>query len=288
MDTINISNLTKSFKRNVVLDNIDLNINNTFGILGPNGAGKTTLMRILATLIPYEQGEIQYKGHSWSDVEEIRKLIGYLPQHFSAYKSLKVYEVLDHFAVLKGINGRAIRRDVIEEALDNVNLLEDRNKKVKQLSGGMIRRLGIAQALIGNPEILIVDEPTAGLDIQERVRFRKLLRKFSKGRHIIISSHIVEDIETICDRLSIIKKGRIMFEGTRLEMTSLVNGLIWEKDMTSEELESISEESLISTKEFGTHYKVRILSESPIQNAEQVTPTIEDAYLFIMKENNNV
>lgn len=288
METITISNLTKTFNKNLILDNINLNISNTYGLLGPNGAGKTTIMRILATLIPYEQGEIQFNNYTWNDIAEIRKLIGYLPQQFSAYKQLKVYEVLEHFAILKGINQRNQRKAAVEEALENVNLLEERNKKVKHLSGGMIRRLGIAQALIGNPRILIVDEPTAGLDIQERVRFRKLLRRVAKGRHIIISSHIVEDLETICDRVSVIKKGRILFEGTRLEMTSMVNGLVWERDITSKELEKIPEELLISTRESGENYRVRILSENPIPNGEIVIPTIEDAYLFIMKENIDV
>ncbi|ARP44640.1 putative ABC transporter ATP-binding protein YxlF (plasmid) [Geobacillus thermodenitrificans] len=288
METIIISNLSKSFNKTKVLENINLNISKTYGLLGPNGAGKTTLMRILATLLPFEEGYIHYKGCPWDNTEQIRRFIGYLPQHFSAYKQLKVFEVLDHFAILKGITNRKIRYAAVEEVLDNVNLLEQRNKKVKHLSGGMVRRLGIAQALIGNPEILIVDEPTAGLDIQERVRFRKLLRKVSKGRHIVISSHIVEDLETICDRLSVIKQGKILFEGSRAEMISLVEGMIWEKEVTADELEFIPDESLISTKELEGNYKVRLFSKQPPQKAESVSPTIEDAYLYIMKENQDV
>ncbi|MCM3006837.1 ATP-binding cassette domain-containing protein [Priestia koreensis] len=287
MDTITISQLMKTFKNKKVINHVNLNIQNTYGLLGPNGAGKTTLMKIMATITPYDEGAITYKNHTWNDTDDIRKLIGYLPQQFSAYKSLKVVEVLEHFAVLKGFTKKQERQAVVEEALTNVNLTEERNKKVKQLSGGMVRRLGIAQALIGNPEILIVDEPTAGLDIQERVRFRKLLRKISKDRHIIISSHIVEDLETICDRLAVIRKGNILFEGTRSEMISTVEGLIWEKDVTLKEVEEIPEEMLISTKESGHQYKIRMFSDTPVANAIEVVPTLEDAYLFIMKENSN-
>ncbi|MBE2913615.1 ABC transporter ATP-binding protein [Anoxybacillus flavithermus] len=234
MDTLEIRNVKKKYKNKIVLNNISLSIKGTYGLLGPNGAGKTTLMKTIATLIPLEEGTISFGDISWENDQSVKPLIGYLPQYFSAYKTMKVYEVLNHFAVLKGITNKERRMSELDSVLENVNLYEQRNEKIKNLSGGMIRRVGIAQALLGDPKILIVDEPTAGLDIQERVRFRNLLRKIATNRTIIISSHIVEDLETICDHVSIMNKGNILFEGTRQEILKVVNGLIWEKELQPE------------------------------------------------------
>ncbi|MEK4231683.1 ATP-binding cassette domain-containing protein [Anoxybacillus sp. FSL W8-0703] len=271
----------------IVLNNISLSIKGTYGLLGPNGAGKTTLMKTIATLIPLEEGTISFGDISWENDQSVKPLIGYLPQYFSAYKTMKVYEVLNHFAVLKGITNKERRMSELDSVLENVNLYEQRNEKIKNLSGGMIRRVGIAQALLGDPKILIVDEPTAGLDIQERVRFRNLLRKIATNRTIIISSHIVEDLETICDHVSIMNKGNILFEGTRQEILKVVNGLIWEKELQHNELALIPEEQIISIKEAGNHYIVRLLSKVDIKDAKLATPTLEDAYLYMMKGDHN-
>nr|WP_280516678.1 ATP-binding cassette domain-containing protein [Geobacillus subterraneus] len=264
-----------------------MNIKGTYGLLGPNGAGKTTLMKIIATLLPLEEGAISFGDISWENPQKVKPLIGYLPQYFSAYKTMKVYEVLDHFAVLKGIINKERRISELDAVLENVNLYEQRNEKMKDLSGGMIRRVGIAQALLGNPKIVIVDEPTAGLDIQERVRFRNLLRKISVNRTIIISSHIVEDLETTCDYVAMMNKGTILFEGSRQEVLKIVDGLVWEKDVNSRDLEQIPESKIISVKEAGDRYIVRMLSQESIKEARRVHPTLEDAYLYMMKGDNH-
>ncbi|MGZ0086459.1 ABC transporter ATP-binding protein [Caldibacillus thermoamylovorans] len=287
MSVLEIRNVKKWYKNKVVLNNISLNIKGTYGLLGPNGAGKTTLMKIIATLLPLEEGAITFGDVSWENTQKVKPLIGYLPQYFSAYKTMKVYEVLDHFAVLKGIINKERRISELDAVLENVNLYEQRNEKIKDLSGGMIRRVGIAQALLGNPKIVIVDEPTAGLDIQERVRFRNLLRKISANRTIIISSHIVEDLETTCDYVAMMNKGTILLEGSRQEVLKIVDGLVWEKDVNSRDLEQIPESKIISVKEAGDRYIVRMLSQESIKEARRVHPTLEDAYLYMMKGDNH-
>ncbi|MEB3750431.1 ABC transporter ATP-binding protein [Geobacillus sp. FSL W8-0032] len=287
MSVLEIRNVKKRYKNKVVLNNISLNIKGTYGLLGPNGAGKTTLMKIIATLLPLEEGAITFDDISWENPQKVKPLIGYLPQYFSAYKTMKVYEVLDHFAVLKGIINKERRISELDAVLENVNLYEQRNEKMKDLSGGMIRRVGIAQALLGNPKIVIVDEPTAGLDIQERVRFRNLLRKISVNRTIIISSHIVEDLETTCDYVAMMNKGTILLEGSRQEVLKIVDGLVWEKDVNSRDLEQIPESKIISVKEAGDRYIIRMLSQESIKEARRVHPTLEDAYLYMMKGDNH-
>ena len=198
MHTLAINNVTKQYGSFTALQGVDLQIEpGVFGLLGPNGAGKSTLMRILTTLQPADSGHIEYDGLSWQKQHLVRDIIGYLPQKFSLYKHLKVKEALTHVAVLKGIK---TPRDSVQDVLHRVNLEEHQNKKIGALSGGMIRRLGIAQAILGNPQIMIVDEPTAGLDPEERIRFRNILQTLGTSKTIIISSHIVEDIETVCDQ----------------------------------------------------------------------------------------
>ncbi|GCD84375.1 ABC transporter ATP-binding protein [Parageobacillus thermoglucosidasius] len=287
MSVLEIRNVKKRYKNKVVLNNISLNIKGTYGLLGPNGAGKTTLMKIIATLLPLEEGTITFGDISWENDQRVKPLIGYLPQYFSAYKTMKVYEVLHHFAILKGITNKERRISELDAVLENVNLYEQRNEKIKYLSGGMIRRVGIAQALLGNPKIVIVDEPTAGLDIQERVRFRNLLRKISANRTIIISSHIVEDLETTCDYVAMMNKGTILLEGSRQEVLQIVDGLVWEKEVNSRDLEQIPESQIISVKEAGDRYIVRMLSQESIKEAKRVHPTLEDAYLYMMKGDNH-
>jgi ABC-2 type transport system ATP-binding protein len=287
VSVLEIRNVKKRYKNKVVLNNISLSIKGTYGLLGPNGAGKTTLMKIIATLLPFEEGAITFGDISWEDDEKVKQLIGYLPQHFSAYKVMKVYEVLNHFAILKGITNKERRMSELDKVLEDVNLYEQRNEKIKHLSGGMLRRVGIAQALLGNPKIIIVDEPTAGLDIQERVRFRNLLRKISANRTIIISSHIVEDLETICDYIAMMNKGTIRLAGSRQEVLQIVDGLVWEKEVNSSDVEQIPESQIISMKEAGDRYIVRMLSQVSIKEAKRVQPTLEDAYLYMMKGDNH-
>lgn len=288
---IKIVNLTKKFKKNIALNNINMNIKGIYGLLGPNGAGKTTLMRIIATLIKEDNGEIKYKNLEWNNSEEIRKIIGYLPQSFSMYKSISIYDCLEHIAFLKGIKNKKEIKLIIEKLLIKLNLEEVKDKKIKELSGGMLRRVGIAQALIADPKIIIIDEPTAGLDIEERIRFRDLLREIGENKIIIISTHIVEDIEYTCDNICILKKGQVLAEGSREEIVKVANNKIWEidleKDTDKDKIEYLkSKTSIISIKNIAENKNTfRFFSNKKIELGErEVIPNLEDSYLYLMEE----
>lgn len=283
MDTLNLDKVTKDYGKFRALDNVSLQVEpGMFGLLGPNGAGKTTLMRILTTLITCTSGNIRYGQLDWTEPNDIRNIIGYLPQKFSMYKQIKVREALLHIANLKGI--RSEREKKVDEILDKVNLVEQKDKKISQLSGGMIRRVGIAQALLGNPKIIIVDEPTAGLDPEERIRFRKLLRQLGKDSIVIISTHIVEDIESTCDRAAILYKGKLLAEGAVNHLGGIAKGYIWEKEVDKEDYYALSESlNIISNHQKGDKYRLRILSEKHIEGGQLVEPTLEDGYLLLMK-----
>jgi len=210
---IYINNLTKKYGKNTVLNNVSVIINKgMYGLLGKNGAGKTTLMRILTTILPYNSGSVEVCGIPHNKAREIRKIVGYLPQDFSLYPSLTVHEALDYCGVLSEIPKHE-RRERIAELLEKTNLTAESRKKVKALSGGMKRRLGIAQAMLNNPKVLIVDEPTVGLDPEERVNFREMLTSYSEGRIVILSTHIVEDIEETCSEIGILHNGGLTFNG---------------------------------------------------------------------------
>lgn len=214
-----INNLSKSFGKKMALDDVSLKLETgMFGLLGRNGAGKTTLMRIIVGLLNKSSGNISVCGIPIEKSAEIRKIIGYLPQEFSVYPNMSVYEAMDYLGVLSGMP-RAARKDRIDRLLHEVNLSEYRKLKVKALSGGMKRRLGIAQAILHEPKVLIVDEPTAGLDPEERVRFRNFLCKSAGDRIVILSTHIVEDIEKTCKKIAILDNGRVFFNG---ELTKFI------------------------------------------------------------------
>ena len=211
---IKIDNLSKNFGDIQALKNISLHIEKgMFGLIGRNGAGKTTLMRIIATLLNKSDGNVTVCGIPTENPKEIRKLIGYLPQEFSIYPNMRVYEAMDYLGVLSGLD-KAVRKECINELLNKVNLYGSRKLKVKALSGGMKRRLGIAQALLHDPQVLIVDEPTAGLDPEERVRFRNLLCEIAGDRIVLLSTHIVEDIEKTCEKIAVLNKGELFYNGT--------------------------------------------------------------------------
>lgn len=208
-----IDNLTKKYGKNTVLNNVSVKINEgMYGLLGKNGAGKTTLMRILTTILPYDSGNVEICGILHKQSREIRKIVGYLPQDFALYPSLSVYEALDYCGALSEMPKHE-RREKIAELLEKTNLTAQSRKKVKALSGGMKRRLGIAQAMLNDPKVLIVDEPTVGLDPEERANFREMLMSYSEGRIVILSTHIVEDIEETCAEIGILHEGRIVFNG---------------------------------------------------------------------------
>lgn len=283
MDVLKIDKITKKFSKKVILNEISLNISGIYGLLGPNGAGKTTLMRTIATILEQDSGTITYGNVEWKNAREVREIIGYLPQNFSIYPTLSVFDCLNHLAILKGIKDIQKRKIEIDYLLSETNLLEVKHKKINQLSGGMLRRVGIAQALLGNPKILIIDEPTAGLDIEERVRFRSLLRKIAKDKIVIISTHIVEDLESVCDHLCVMKGGEILVEGTIQEVCYHAEGYVWEAETTIGKLKEGTHVISQKASESGT-YIFRILSIGrPTTHSIQVQPNLEDAYLYWIK-----
>lgn len=285
---LKIENLTKSYGKVKALDEVSFNINKgMYGLLGPNGAGKTTLMRTLVTLMPIEKGEISYKDIKWNEAKKVRELIGYLPQEFSMHKNLTVYEVLKYIGTLKEIKNENIEND-IEFVLKKTKLIKDKNKKVSELSGGMVRRLGIAQAILGNPEILIVDEPTAGLDPKKRIGFRNLLNELGQDKTIIISTHIVEDIEATCDQVCVLDRGKILYEGSIIDMKNIVKDKVYEIVINKKEFHKISRIlKIISSKvKDKDELIVRFIDEKNdliLENIKKVEAvTLEDAYFYLV------
>lgn len=280
-----IKDLQKDYGTKKALKGIHLQIEKgMFGLLGPNGAGKTTLMRILATLLPPTAGEVSVGGVSIRERELIRAKIGYLPQEFAFYPQLTVYEVMDYLAILAGVHDRQQRRVQIVELLQQVNLWDQRKTKARALSGGMKRRLGIAQALLNDPEVIIVDEPTAGLDPEERVRFRNLLSDFAVKRTVILSTHIVGDIEFACEKVAILDRGTILYQGKVKELIDRADGFVWTVQADREEVNMIRHQfkviSYVPTDDLVTF---RLLAKDrPSATAERVQPTIEDAYMGLM------
>ncbi|MCL1694283.1 ATP-binding cassette domain-containing protein [Lysinibacillus sp. BPa_S21] len=283
MKIIHVKNIQKRFNKELVLNDINFDIKGSFGLLGPNGAGKTTLIRILCSIIQPTNGEIYADNQlNWKDSNAVKSNVGYLPQTFSFFKNASVYRVLEYIAKLKGISKSELTNE-ITQVLEETNLMLQKDKKVKQLSGGMLRRLGIAQALLGNPNLLIVDEPTVGLDIEERVRFRQLLRKLGKDRIVLISSHIVEDIENTCDHICILKEGKVVVTGELNDLLASIDGKVKEVFLSSEQLNTLSNE-IISIKELGSEYKVRYVpsNNSNLFQGTSVSPTLEDFYVYNM------
>ncbi|GAB4075228.1 ABC transporter ATP-binding protein [Barrientosiimonas marina] len=283
MEQLIINHMSKKYGEKTILDNISMNMEGIYGLLGPNGAGKTTLMRILATLIEPTQGSVTFNGMSWHQKDEIRQKIGYLPQTFSAYKQVRVFECLNHLAILKGIQDKTYRRQHIDKILDQVNLKEQAKSKVKTLSGGMQRRLGIAQALLADPPILIIDEPTAGLDIDERARFRQVLRQIKEGRLIVISTHLAEDISSLAQKIGILKEGQLIYEGFVSDFPAIAKDKVWEKKIDDEELNYMDNDQILSVQEGPDHHVVRFMSKESVKQAYPVQPNIEDTYLFALR-----
>ena len=231
-----LKDLDKYYGKKQALRRVNLTISQgMFGLLGPNGAGKTTLMKILATLLPKTGGKVTICGTDISQEREIRRMVGYLPQDFSMYGNMTVYEVMDYLGVLSGMK-KAERRERIPMLLEKVNLTENHGTKVKAMSGGMRRRLGIAQAILHNPRVLIVDEPTAGLDPEERVRFRNLLCEIAEERIVILSTHIVGDIEATCENIAVLNQGELLFQGTVTDLLEHAEGKIFTATVSRMEL----------------------------------------------------
>ncbi len=283
---IEIKNLSKNYGKKQALDHVNLTISKgMFGLLGRNGAGKTTLMKTLVTLLKKQQGSITICGIPVEETAEIRKIVGYLPQDFSMYPNMTVYEAMDYLGVLSGMS-KEERRKRIPKLLKRVNLQDDRGKKVKALSGGMRRRLGIAQAILHNPKVLIVDEPTAGLDPEERVRFRNLLSEIAEERIVILSTHIVGDIEATCENIAVMDQGKILFKGTVEDFLSLAENKVYTVKVSKKELPQLKKEyrvtGMLTT---GNNVSVRFISdEKPSFAAEVCTAGVEDAYMYLMGE----
>lgn len=291
---LRIDNVSKTYSNGVrALKNISLNIpNGMFGLLGPNGAGKSTLMRILATLQEADTGSARLIATSGAgsvlDVlnqkDETRRTLGYLPQEFGVYPKVNAGELLDHFAILKGISGRQARREVVETLLRQTNLWEVRKQKLGGFSGGMRQRFGVAVALLGNPRLMIVDEPTAGLDPAERVRFLNLLSELGENSVVILSTHIVEDVSELCTNMAIINKGEILLEAQPLLAVADLKGRIWRKLIEKPALAELErEKQVISTKLLSGRTMVHVYGEeSPGDGFELAEPDLEDVYFSTM------
>lgn len=284
--SIQIKGLNKFYGKKQALRNVELSIGQgMFGLLGRNGAGKTTLMKTLAALLQKQSGEITVCGVPIENAREIRKIIGYLPQEFSMYPSMSVGEAMDYLAILSGL-GKRDRKDAIQALLEKVNLTEHRHKKVRALSGGMKRRLGIAQALLNNPRVLIVDEPTAGLDPEERVRFRNLLSELAEERIVILSTHIVGDIEATCEDIAILDEGRLLYNGTVEGLLATAQGKVFTVEADRRELSQFKKELLITGMHMqGQKAYVRFVSEQAVYDAKTCEPNIEDAYMLYLNQN---
>lgn len=282
---IEISHVTKKYSNGVMaLDDISFCVGSgVFGLLGHNGAGKTTLMKALVTVLSPSTGTIRVCGFdSRKQGNEVRERIGYLPQELAMYPTLSVFDFVNYMAELKGIHDKK----AVNEVLEQVEMLEFSKRKIKQLSGGMKRRVGIAQALIGNPQILVVDEPTAGLDPEERVRFRGLLSRYAReGRTVLLSTHIVEDVHQLCEELAVLRKGRLFYAGTSAALLERVKGKIKLLHLENEnQLVELQKKSVVLQTTYESHgLTARIMDEdSSFPGAVTDTATLEDAYVYCM------
>ncbi|MCH1594549.1 ABC transporter ATP-binding protein [Staphylococcus epidermidis] len=287
MNEIVIKGLSKSYDgKKDALNSLDLVIpNGMFGILGRNGSGKSTLMNIIATILQPSKGTVTINGIEIKNSQKIRQMIGYLPQDFDFYPNMKVSEVLYYLGFLSKINQTDFDK-YVDLILRKVNLIDYKNKKVKSLSGGMKKRLGIAQAILHDPKVIIVDEPTAGLDPEERVRLRNLLSDLAENKIVIISTHIVSDIESTCNRIAILDKGSLVYKGDIPSLIQQSDDHIYEINLSPSELESFRENDLFITKtqEIENKLKVRFISETKVANAKKVKADFEDAYMYCLKK----
>ena len=286
---IAISDLSKTYSRGAppAIDDLNLEISHgTFGLLGPNGAGKTTLIRVLSTQLAPTKGNVTVDG--W-DLQrhraEVRQRLGYLPQHFGAYPQLTAGEFLDYMARLAGLHSGRERKERVASALENVGLSEVLQQRTGTFSGGMMRRLGIAQALLGDPEFLIVDEPTTGLDPEERIRFRGLLGRLSRDRAILISTHIVGDISSTCEAVALIDRGKLRYQGAPEDLVRLAEGKAWSVTVDDAGFEDISRRfHVVTVAPEGDALLLRVVGDAePLPSAEPVAPNMEDAYVYFME-----
>ena len=279
---LEITNLSHTYANGTVaLDDVSLSIpRGMFGLLGPNGAGKSTLMRTVATLQEPTAGTIAFgEIDVLKDPEALRRTLGYLPQDFGVYPRVSAYSMLDQMAVLKGITGASDRKAVVETLLQQTNLWAVRNKAIAGFSGGMRQRFGIAQALIGNPELIIVDEPTAGLDPEERNRFLNLLAAIGDNVVVILSTHIVDDVADLCPRMAVLANGRVQLDGKPTDLIASTRGRVWKKTIPHAELEDCQAKfEVISTRLFAGNTIIHVLSDIQPSGFEPVEGGLEDVY----------
>lgn len=283
MAKLSIQNLSKTYPNGVkALDNVSLEISNgMFGLLGPNGAGKSSLMRTLATLQEADRGSAFLNDLDiLNKPSELRKVLGYLPQEFGVYPRITAGQLLDHVAILKGVSNKKERKELVDYLLQKVNLYDKRNKSVKGFSGGMKQRVGIAQALIGNPQLIIVDEPTAGLDPGERNRFHNLLADVGENVVVILSTHIVDDVRELCSNMAIMNHGRIVYAGTPDTVLGELKGKVWVKTIARDEVEVYkTQHHVISDKMVAGQPQIHIFSDTnPGDGFIPVEPNLEDVF----------
>ncbi|HET9858655.1 MAG TPA: ATP-binding cassette domain-containing protein [Nocardioidaceae bacterium] len=274
--TIHARGLVKAYGRHRALDGLDLtSTTGVTGLLGPNGAGKTTLLRVLATVLAADSGDLRILGKDPHDPEgrlHIRRSLGYLPQDAGFHRGFTAFEAVDYVAVLKEHTGARARHDEVRRVLDRVGLSDVANKKVRALSGGMRRRLGLAQALLGTPSLLVLDEPTAGLDPEQRMRFRDLVSEAGHGKTVVLSTHQTEDVAAVCSHVVVVKNGRALFAGTPTELAAVATGRVWVD--TDRDPRAYAGWRLGA----GTYHHIG----DPPAGAQLVDPTIEDAYLLLL------
>jgi len=286
---LTIRSLNKTYANGVrALDNVSLDIpNGMFGLLGPNGAGKSSLMRTLATLQEADSGSVDFNGLDvLTEKDAVRRQLGYLPQDFGVYPKVSAEDLLEHFAVLKGLIQRKPRREVVDGLLRQVNLWDARKRKLGTFSGGMRQRFGIAQALIGNPKLVIVDEPTAGLDPEERNRFLNLLAEIGEQVVVILSTHIVEDVTDLCPRMAIMNKGQVLLTGEPAAAISALSQQVWRKQVSKAALPDYEARlNVLSKRLVGGLPVINVFSaDRPEEGFEQVAPDLEDVYFQRLRQ----
>ena len=281
-----IKNLSKNYGRKAALKNASVTIHSgMYGLLGRNGAGKTSLMRILATLSVPSGGEVSMNGIPINETGKIREIVGYLSQNFSFYRNMSVYDAMDYLGLLSNLPDK-IRKERIASLLEQVNLKENMRTKIKALSGGMKQRLGIAQALLHDPQILIVDEPTAGLDPEERIRFRNMLSEFAEDRIVILSTHISSDVETSCENIGVLDNGKMIWNGAAEELIKQAEGKVYLISAEKKQDKIIREKyTVLNIIASGSGTQYRVLSETlPEEKHILQAPTLEDGYMYLLSQ----
>ncbi len=285
---IEIKNITKIYPRGKkkALDGVNITIGEgIFGLIGRNGAGKTTLMRIVATIMDATDGEIYFDGKELNaNKDEFRFSLGYLPQSTKLMPQLNIVEFLDYVCIMKGIKNKSERQSRIAAAIETVGLVGEEKKRLRNYSGGMLRRAGIAQALIGDPKVLIIDEPTTGLDPEERLYFLNLLSKIARDRTIIFSTHITADIEHLCQNICVLEQGEVKYLGVKGEFIDRIEGKLWEHTGTPEDEDLLRRETTVTSVTYvdGSPRVRYVADEAMTENSQNIKPTLEDAYIYAL------